>query len=235
MTATSKRPFPPLRPTSTAEPSIIRRNDWSAFRELTELDDHWTLKGWASGRSGYYWYLTFSDPALADLASECQVQLGTDTLDPVPLNSLHLTLLSIGNTDQVPDAELARLTHLAHQQLAGFKSFDLSVGPLAGSRSAVRFSVAPWEPLLDLHRSLRECTLTIRPSSRLTETSEFRPHLGIAYINKQQTANGLVDAVRQLRELAPVTVRVDNVHLVELRRDGRKYVWRDQAVIPLDG
>ncbi|WP_329407312.1 2'-5' RNA ligase family protein [Nocardia vinacea] len=232
MTVTSKLPFPPLRPTSTSEPGIIRSNDWSAFRELTELHDHWTLKGWAPGRSGFYWYLTFSDPTLADLASKCQVQLGTDTLDHVPLDSLHLTVLSIGNTDQVSNTELTRLTELTRQRLAGINSFDLTIGPLVGSRSAIRFSVAPWDPLLELHRSLRECTAAVRPSSQLTETSEFRPHLGIAYINVQQVANGLVAAVEQLRDLAPVTVRVEDVHIVELRRDGRQYVWRDHAVIP---
>ncbi|WP_433203563.1 2'-5' RNA ligase family protein [Nocardia sp. CA-107356] len=233
MTAPSKRPFPLLRPTSTSEPSIIQSNDWSAFRGLNALHDHWTLKGWAPGRSGYYWYLTFSDPALADLASECQGQLGTDSLDPVSLDRLHLTLLSIGDADQVSDSTLTRLIDLVHRRLAGVKAFDLSVGPLAGSRSAIRFSVAPWDPLLDLHRSLRECTAAVRPNSQLTETSEFRPHLGIAYINKQQAANGLVGAVEQLRDLAPVPVRVDNVHLVELRRAGRQYVWRDHAVISL--
>ncbi|MET8871277.1 2'-5' RNA ligase family protein [Nocardia sp. NPDC004604] len=233
MTASSKRPFPLLGPTSTSEPSIIRSNDWSAFRGLTALHDHWTLKEWAPSRSVYYWYLTFSNPVLAELASECQRRLGADGLDHVSLDGLHLTVLSIGDTDQVSDCTLTRLIDLARRRLAGVKSFDLSIGPLSGSRSAIRFSVTPWDPLLDLHRLLRECTVAARPNMQLAETSEFRPHLGIAYINKQQMANSLVDSVRQLRDLAPVPVRVDNVHLVELRRDGKQYVWRDHAVISL--
>lgn len=233
MTATSKRPFPLLRPVSTSDAEPIRDNDWSAFQRLTVVHDHWSLKPWSPGQAGYYWYLTFSDPELIDMTSRCQKELAHDGLDPVPLDALHLTLLSIGRTDEVTEQDLARIVESGRAAVAAVEPFRLSVGPLTGSRSALRFSVTPWRQLLDLHHRLRSAAAEHRPPGRLAETVEFRPHLGVGYINRQQGTRQLVKDVSALRGLAPVTVPIGQVHLVELRRVGREYRWRDRAVVPL--
>ncbi|WP_330229322.1 2'-5' RNA ligase family protein [Nocardia sp. NBC_00508] len=229
----TKRPFPLFQPASTSDPVAIRDNDWTAFRQLGSLHDHWSLKSWAPGQSGFYWYLTFDDPALADLAEQCQKSLADDGIDPVPLDGLHLTLLSVGRTGDISDEQLAGVADAAHARLSAVAPFDLDVGPLTGSRSALRFSVTPWDTLLDLHRLLREATATQRSASRLTDTTELRPHLGIGYINRPQNAATIVADIAALRDLPPVTVHVNKVHLVELRRDGRQYRWTDRAVLSL--
>ncbi|MGW4714529.1 2'-5' RNA ligase family protein [Nocardia sp. NPDC004260] len=229
----TNRPFPLRQPASTSDPSAIRSNDWTAFRQLGNLHDHWTLKSWVPGQSCYYWYLTFDDPALTDLAERCQKTLADDGIDPVPLDALHMTLLSVGKVGEVSDRELADITDAARSRLADIAPFDIVVGPLAGSRSALRFSVTPWDNLLRLHRSLREATAAHRPTSRLAETTEFRPHLGIGYLNRPRDSAALIADVAVLRELPPVTVRTSQVDLVELRRDGRQYRWTDRAVLPL--
>ncbi|GAA5099892.1 2'-5' RNA ligase family protein [Nocardia iowensis] len=233
MTATSKRPFPFLGPASTSDAEAIRDNDWSAFQHLPTVYDHWSLKPWSPGQAGYYWYLTFSDPALVELASHCQTELAHDGLDPVPLDGLHLTMLNIGRTDDVTGHELARIADAGRVAVASVKPFRLSVGPLTGSRSALRFSVTPWDQLLDLHRRLRSATAQHRDGSRLAETAEFRPHLGVGYLNRRQDAQQLIKDVSELRELPPVTVRVHEIHLVELRRVNREYKWENRAVVAL--
>lgn len=233
MTATSKRPFPLLRPSSTSDAEPIRDNDWDAFERLAVVHDHWSLKPWSPGQSGFYWYLTFSDPALIAMTSRCQEELAHDGLDPVPLDALHLTLLNIGRTDEVAEQALTRIVESGRAAMAEVEAFNLDVGPLTGSRSALRFSVTPWDQLLDLHHQLRSAAADHRPPDRLAETAEFRPHLGVGYINRQQSTQQLVKDVSALRGLPPVTVRIAQVHLVELRRAGREYRWRDVAVVPL--
>jgi 2'-5' RNA ligase len=229
----TKRPFPLPQPASTSDPSAIRSNDWTAFRQLGNLQDHWTLKSWAPGQSGYYWYLTFDDPALTDLAERCQKTLADDGIDPVPLDALHITLLSVGKVGDVSGEQLAGIAAAARSRLADVAPFDVEVGPLTGSRSALRFWVTPWDDLLRLHRALREATAVHRPTSRLAETTELRPHLGIGYINRPQNAAPLITDVAALRDLRPVSVRVNKVDLVELRREGRQYRWAECAVLPL--
>ncbi|WP_433600010.1 2'-5' RNA ligase family protein [Nocardia sp. CA-135953] len=235
MSATSKRPFPLLRPASTSEAAAIADNDWSAFCQLSTLHDHWTMKPWGPGQAGYYWYITFDDPELISLVARCQEALVHDGIDLVPLDGLHLTVLSIGKVAEVSDRQLDGVMSAAQAELSTVKPFDLSIGPLTGSRSALRFSVTPWDGLLSVHRRVRCASAVHRPSSRLAETSEFRPHLGIGYINRSQGAAPLIDDVSLLRNLPQISVRVDRLHLVELRREGRQYRWTDRAVVALGG
>ncbi|MGY2028341.1 2'-5' RNA ligase family protein [Nocardia gipuzkoensis] len=75
-----------------------------------------------------------------------------------------MTLLSVGKVGDVSGEQLARITETARSRLAGIAPFDVEVGPLTGSRSALRFSVAPWDNLLALHRALREATTMHRPA-----------------------------------------------------------------------
>lgn len=235
---TSSGPFPKLLPDSTSDTDAIARNDWNAYAEIDFLRDHWSVKQWAPGHTGYYWYLTFDSPELIELAAECQNALTQDELDNVPLDALHLTLAGIGSTTTVTDEQIDNLVSLARSRLTDVKPFDLTIGPLSGSRSAVRFSVSPWDPLLDLHRILRASTSESMPSlSAPTGSggSRFRPHLGIAYNNTGRAAAELIEAVAALRDTGPATVRVNHVELVVLRRDGHSYRWDTRAAIPLGG
>ncbi|MEV0246119.1 2'-5' RNA ligase family protein [Nocardia sp. NPDC050712] len=233
MTATAKRPFPLLRPASMTDAEAIRDNDWSSFQHLTSVHDHWSLRPWAPGRTGYYWYLTFTEPALVDLVAQCQEKLAHDGLDPVPLDGLHLTLLDIGRTEEIGAEQLAHIIDAGRRAAAEIKPFQITVGPLTGAPSAVRFSVTPWDRLLDLHRRVRYATTENRPASRLAETADLRPHLGIGYINRSQHAQQLISDISTLRTLPSATAQVDKLHLVELRRVDRTYRWTDRAVIPL--
>ncbi|MFJ2838753.1 2'-5' RNA ligase family protein [Nocardia sp. NPDC087230] len=236
---TSKGPFPRHLPNSTSDPEAISRNDWEAFAELEHLRDHWSVKHWAPGRTGYYWYLTFDDPDLVEFAAECQNGLGLTGIDAVPSDGLHITVRSVGDTTAVTSEQVDTLVSLARERLSEVKPFDLTIGPLSGSRSAIRFSVAPWDPLLDLQRILSACSDELSPERTTRDapdpSSRFRPHLGIAYNNTDRAAAEVIAAVAALRRPERVSVRVDTVELVVLRRDGRCYRWDTRAAIPLGG
>ncbi|MEV0543393.1 2'-5' RNA ligase family protein [Nocardia salmonicida] len=233
---TSNGPFPRLLPDSTSDPEAIARNDWSAFSEISALRDHWTVKQWAPGRTGYYRYLTFDDTDLIQLAAECQQALAIGGIDPVPLDALHITMLGIGSTDDVAEGQIDGLISVARERLSDVKPFDLTVGPLSGSRSAIRFSVAPWDPLLDLHQLLSTCTgEVLRSVVSASSAARFRPHLGIAYNNIDRTAVEVVDAVAELRGAERVNVRVNQVEMVVLRREDHTYRWDTRTVLALGG
>ncbi|WP_171048153.1 2'-5' RNA ligase family protein [Nocardia cyriacigeorgica] len=234
MSDQANRTFPAAMPSSTADPAVIHANDWAAFAGLESLQSHWELKAWPTGHRAYYWYVTFDDARLVALARKCQEFLGDDCLDPVPHDGLHITLLGIGGTADVSGRRLSELVAAAEERLAGFAPFELVVGPLAGSRSAIRFSVAPWDPLLELHRLLVDCTGRVLPGKR-PGPAHFRPHLGIGYLNAPRSARALVEKVAALHDLPPVHVSVDTVELVELRREEHAYRWDTRAAISLSG
>ncbi|MCY0932157.1 hypothetical protein OTB20_39545 [Streptomyces sp. H27-H1] len=64
-------------------------------------------------------------------------------------------------------------------------------------------------------------------------TAHFRPHLGVAYNNRDRAAAECIEAVAELRGRPAVEVVVDQVSLVELRREERAYVWDVLHEVPL--
>lgn len=216
--------FPEHLPPSLSDPAVIAAHDWSAFCAVDLLHNHWDRRGWTPGRRSYHWFITLDDqPALIDLAQRCQQALAAFELDAVAPESLHLTLCRVAFTDEVTDEQARFVAEAARQRVGALGPFRLTVGPLAGSRGAVGFSVSPWEPLMELHDRLIQARTAVLASP--AGTSRFRPHVGIAYGNRTMPASSLRRAMEPLRRLSPVQVTAGTAHLVILRREDHAYRW----------
>lgn len=224
--------FPPNPPRSTSKAEDIIRNDWAAFQGLKQLADHWARPAWPDGASAVYWLIDLGwSTDLRAHADACQQNLADiPDLDPVPLGLLHLTICRVGATSEVDDDTAATIAQAAQQRTRTMPPMTLSIGPLAGSAGAVRFSVTPWTELLHLHQDLvaaRNAVLGGPPSNG------FRPHVSIAYNGRPRLASPLTDRVNRLRHLPPVNVEVTVANLVRLQRDGHVYRWQTIATTPL--
>ena len=227
--------FPPGWPPSLADPAAIRDYDWQAFCQVKTLVNHWDRPGWTPGRRAWYWFVTFDQhPTLTALAQHCQQRLAHLGLDPVPLNGLHLTLARVGFTDELAAEHALAAAAAARQACAGLPAFPVSIGPLAGSRGAVRFTVTPWDRLVELHRRLTQATTAALDGHAPDPGAPFRPHVSIAYNPRPRPAGPVIDAVAALRHLPPAQALVTAARLVCLRRQGRAYRWEVTATVPLD-
>ncbi|MFJ7280479.1 2'-5' RNA ligase family protein [Kitasatospora sp. NPDC098663] len=216
--------FPCAPPTDLADANAIARTDWDAYAGLDRLVNHWERPGWDDGTRRLYWMLTFGDNHdLAERAVQCQQALQHLALDLTPAEGLHLTVLRIGNTADVPTGTVDALARQV--ECLELPRLALAAHPLSGSRGAVRFSVSPWTGLVHLHQQLTFAGRSLGVPGG-TETGRFRPHLGIGYNPVARPARPLIDAVEPLRVLAPVALDVGALDLVELRRHGRQYHWR---------
>lgn len=178
--------------------------------------NHWDRPGWTPGRRSYHWFLTFPDaPDLISTAAHLQDELARFQMDPIPADGLHVTMAKLGFTDEVTDEQLSAAVQVTERVCSDVDAFELLAIPLAGSTGAVRFSVGPWAPLLAIHDALPAA-----PSR-----TAFWPHLGIAYSNRAMPAQPVIDAVAPLRSQAPIILPVNELHLVELRRERRIYRW----------
>ncbi|MEV0437025.1 2'-5' RNA ligase family protein [Nocardia sp. NPDC050413] len=228
------KPFPPCCPDSLDDAGEIRRNDWTAFSSLSRMENHWEIKPWPPGTSSFYWYLTFGhDDALASTANACQDALESFPLRPVAVETLHMTLLKVGGFDTVESFVLERVIDNACNALKSVSRFELEVGPLAGSAGAIRFSVAPWSPVLDLVGRLGAAQESEPGLSPVKPGQNMRPHIGIAYSAARQPVAPILDTVAGLRELAPVATVVKDVKLVRLWRTDSAYEWEEKATISL--
>ncbi|MGV9266697.1 2'-5' RNA ligase family protein [Kitasatospora sp. NPDC003701] len=228
--AADSRSFPPDPPGDLDDAAAIVHTDQQAFDAVERMGDHWARPGWSDRTRRLYWMLTFDDRELIDRAAQCQHALADLGLDQVPADGLHLTVLRIGDASAVTpatvDALAERVAALALPRL------PLLAHPLAGSRGAVRFSVTPWTDLVALHAQLAQAGLELGVPGG-SSTARFRPHLGIAYNPVERDAQPVVEAVSALRRFAPVSVTVEAVDLVELRRERSAYRWTVLRRVPL--
>ncbi|WP_345945079.1 2'-5' RNA ligase family protein [Streptomyces albus subsp. chlorinus] len=216
--------FPPAPPPDLDDPQVIAAHDWAAFDRVEEMSNHWDRRGWTPSTRAYYWMLGFpADSALAEHAQQCQDEIRNLHFDPIDAGGLHLTLGRIGTIEDVSLGELNAL--LAAVAEMSTDRFRLQAVPMTASRGAVRYSIAPWTPVLDLHARLSaagaRCRLPLRKP-----TSVLRPHIGIAYCNRAADARMVRETIRPLRGMDCVSVPVDHLHLVEMRREDRAYRWR---------
>jgi hypothetical protein len=223
--------FPAEPPSDLDDPRTLISNDWASFSSISHMANHWDRPAWEPSHRAYYWMLTFT--SASDLIAEartCQRELAQLDLDEVPEDGLHITMCRIGNRAEVASGSVDTLAQMASGRTG--PSFDLLAHPMAGSRGAVRFTISPWTPLIRLHAVLTSIGRRVGvPGGK--PTSSFRPHLGVAYNNRIRPARPVIDAVAALRTRRPVAIGVDNVDLVELRREGRAYRWETQHRIPL--
>lgn len=226
--------FPHRPPADLDSPELLVDHDWRAFSAVEQMTNHWDRPGWTEGHRAYYWMLTFPDDSdLRRRAKDCQDALAHLGMDPVPEDGLHVTLARIGRTELVSNGQVRLLADMA-EQLA-LTTFRMAAHPLAGSRGAVRFTLAPWSPLVSLHAALSEIGQQVgAPGGK--PTVAFRPHLGIQYSNRERPAAPVIESVARLRALQPVTLEISSVELVELWRTtgtSPAYRWHVVRSVPL--
>ena len=217
--------FPATPPPDLDDPVVIAAHEWQAFDELVQMQDHWQRPGWTAETRAYYWLITFPDDhafVAHALRSQALVRdLGV--FDLIGAGDFHLTLGRIGRTDEVKDDQLKQLTKAV--QAAAPHTFKLSALPLTGSRGALRYSVAPWTPVIALHQILVE-TAARCGLPPMKSTSRLRPHIGIGYCHTAGPAGPVHAAVKPLRLLPPTELLIDRIELVEMRRERASYKWR---------
>jgi 2'-5' RNA ligase len=223
--------FPQTPPSNTRDATTIRAHDWAAFDDVEEMVNHWDRPGWSASTRVYYWMLCFPDvQPLVDQVRQCQSELQPLGFDHVEEDGLHLTLGRVCRVSETTPSHVHRLISAARKAVP--PAFTFQALPLTASRGAIRYSVAPWNPVIELHKALSSAGAEVELPLR-RPTSSLRPHVGIAYCNRRMSAELVRRAVRPLRDLDAVDVPVQQVALVELRREGRAYRWQLIHVVEL--
>lgn len=216
--------FPADPPPDPDSAWAVAAHDWNAFDQVTTMVDHWDRPSWRPGMRAVYWLLTFSSPHLADQARQCQEAIGHLGFDAIGMRSLHVTLGRVAPADVLSRSQLNGLAAVVRRQHLPH-GFALSAIPMTASRGAVRYSVAPWTPVITLHSQLARASSAVG-LPRMSSSAHLRPHLGIAYCNRSLPASEVRAAIEPLRLLPPVPLFVDRVQMVEMWRVEGAYDWQ---------
>lgn len=230
----SRSQFPPAEPASLTDAKAIAENDWKAFSGLQMMVDHWARPAWPDGAKAVYWLLSLGGyPHLRASAQSCADALShVPDLDVVPLDLLHLTLCRVGDAAELSVGAIAAVASSARKRTSQLAPFGVSIGPLAGSAGAIRFTVTPWDRLFLLHGELVAARNSVVGGP---EGSGFRPHVSVAYNARRRDAEPIIRYVRALHRNPPVNLTVTRIDLVELRREGRVYGWQLLDQVQLSG
>jgi 2'-5' RNA ligase len=200
---------------------------------LPRMIDHWWWRpGWRVGRRFYMWYVTFEqDDAVRNLALAYTRRLRLRTLDVIPPQWLHLTMLGVGFVDQIDEAEAQRIAESARRRLARLAPITVRIGPAVVDREVVRLEVTPAEPVSGLRQELLGAITDVWGADRAPEPDDgffpedaYLPHITLAYSNTDADMQAVLDVVRR-DEPAPVTTTLRRVELVAVHRDNRMYEW----------
>lgn len=197
-----------------------------------QLRNHWTKP---LGGVGYYWFLTFEDSApLRSAVRECQSRLAFPQYDPVPLESLHLTVGRIGKTGEVSPGRLRAIQASARRGLCEMDPFELTIGALRRVSAALIFDVTPAGNIDQLRTQLGAGTI-VALSEPDAPPKRHPPHVTVAYGNSDGIASPELDeAVATVdRSLRTVRVEVSEVSMVLLYRRRAMYSWDLIERIPL--
>lgn len=200
-----------------------------------EVRDHWWWRpGWREGRSFYAWHITFTDqPEAARLVSAYRELMDSlPTVNPVPVQWLHLTLQGVGFTDRVERGELDQIIAATRARCAGLAPITVTIGPAQVNPETVQLPVRPIEQLEELRATIRAAIADVWGPDSVPEGTGLVPHVSLGYWHTGGPAAPLVDVLTATPEHT-AEMTISRVTLIDLNRDRRMYEWTEVASVPL--
>ncbi|WP_049563915.1 2'-5' RNA ligase family protein [Streptomyces sp. SBT349] len=200
------------------------------------LRDHWWWRpGWHVGQRAYTWHLTFEGQnGLHRLVSGYQRRLSTFVgLDPIPPTWLHLTMQGVGFTEEVDPAEVGRISKAVRRRLADLPTLALGFKWVTVADEALVLPPVEEEAVRAVRGAVRRGIGDVWGMDRIPENADrYRPHVSVAYSNRDQEAAPLVAAVARM-EPEPALVTVPAASLIVIHRDHRVYEWEMVEQVPI--
>jgi hypothetical protein len=205
------------------------------YPDAGELANHWWWRpGWQVGTRFYTWHVTVDDlPALAEHVLAYQEPLRELAfLDLIPRRWLHITVQGVGHTRDVTKSERAALVSVVGDRLHRLTAPTLTFAAPVLHREAIVIPPTDPEPLKSIHAAIRDGIAEAYGPPEGAPTSDFRPHVSVAYPNASADA-GPVRAALDSIHPEPVDVTITHASLIEVHRDNRMYEWTTVATAPL--
>jgi 2'-5' RNA ligase len=157
-------------------------------------------------------------------------------LDVVPEPWLHLTVQGVGWSDEVTDAERARIVAGVRRSLDRMAPISAALGPAVVKGEAIVLPATPVPPLRELHSVISDeisAALGRPPLGGLS--SDFLPHVSLAYSHIDADASPYAEALESVSEpAARATIRdVTLIRQERLLEPERLYRWTELDRVPL--
>lgn len=195
--------------------------------------DRWNERVEPEAGSGtIYWHMLVGDDSkVRDIAREAQERLaGFDDLHMTPQQWLHMTVLVVGSTNDIPAQSRTDLIAEASRLLSGIRPIKVTFSRILYHPEAIMLNVHPQHVLHPVFSALQAATRNVLDHGGIVESGNWVPHVTIAYSTAEQPAGPIIAALG--RELPARDVVIGNVSLVI--QDGPERAWNWHPVGRVD-
>jgi 2'-5' RNA ligase len=185
------------------------------------------------GEAQLYWHILMRDqPQVRALAAVARQRLaGCDGLHFTPEPWLHLSLLRVGLTSDLPPARVDDMVGQARHLLAPVPPATCTIGHVRYHPEAITLGVSPGHALDAIAAAIRQAAASLPGPPPDVTASTWTPHVTVAYSTLDQPAAPLISALG--RELPGCPVTIDTVHLIAQHGAERSWTWQPLAAITL--
>jgi len=205
----------------------VESPSWT-YTNATEMRDHWWWRpGWAVGRRFYTWHYPFeAQRELHELVSAYQEALaGVATLDPVPLQWLHLTVQGLGFIDEIDARDLAEIDAAVARHLKELPIAEVTFDRPVIRPEAIALPPAPVALLTEAKAAIRRGIGEVWGHDNVPEQLEgFQPHVTVAYSSGEGDVGEIISRLEAV-DAMPARVQLRPPRRITLQRDHRIYEW----------
>jgi 2'-5' RNA ligase len=176
-----------------------------------------------SGRGQLYWHVLLGDyPQVRALATEAHRRLADfPGLEMTPERWLHMTVISVGLTDEIPLGQREAMVAEASRLLAQVRPVTVTLGRVLYHPEAIAVAARPAAAITPLLDAVQAATRAATRRDGVVAHRPWTPHVTVAYSSAVQPAAPIIAALG--RELPPSEVTIRTISLVD--QDGSEYLW----------
>jgi 2'-5' RNA ligase len=185
------------------------------------------------GQGQLYWhFLLSSQPQAQALASTGRDRLaGFNGLHFTPLERLHITAFTPGPAIRPTQGDIEKLAERARWLTCGIPPATVSVGRILYHPQAIVLDVRPAGVLDPARDAVRQATESIIGSGGSSNSSQWIPHVTLAYSTACQSAEPIIAALGN--ELPSCEITINSISLVWQNGPERLWDWHTITEIPL--
>ncbi|MDE1851399.1 MAG: hypothetical protein KGH69_01770 [Candidatus Micrarchaeota archaeon] len=196
------------------------------------IQNHFTTHVWKKGEIRWT-FSVFPDDKVRDMIASYQRHLDRKVIfAPIPRKWLHMTILSLGNVEEITNEEASRIADRLQGPCRRMRMPRLTVGPWWSWSGSPEIQVRPEPPIRELFGEVIKASKAVLGSRMPIHSMAFIPHISMAY-SRDYYKTQLVDRELERLRIKDVGFRARKLSLVRQAQTPPYYQWREYEEIEL--
>lgn len=195
------------------------------------VENHFTTNSWPRGEVRWHLHV-LPDDNVRDMVASHSDDLKSSGLLPIPPEWLHMTILQIGSTRQVTDAQAGDIVRMLGPVCAAMRVPRLVAGPAFSWSASAVMQVSPEPDVRLLFDASREAVAKALGPKAPKPGAAFVPHISMAYSSDYYNESKVISMLAR-RPVKPTPFRASSLHLVKQVQTPPYYKWDLVAEMPI--